>query len=64
MRPESHIIEGRGRKDLTNNCFFSMASALNINYHYFLCDVENNDYYGDSYNIDTHLLDEAIKNII
>ena len=64
MKPGSHVIEGRGRKDSTNNCFFSMASALNLNYQYFLCDVENNNYHGGNYRIDTDQLEEAIKNII
>jgi capsular polysaccharide biosynthesis protein len=37
MRPGSHVLELRHRDDRLNNCYFTMASALNLNYSYQTC---------------------------
>ena len=41
MEPGSTIIELRKKDDCKNNCFFSLASALNHKYYYLLCEVDN-----------------------
>lgn len=38
MEAYGNVIELRSRKDAVNNCYFSLASALNLNYFYLLCD--------------------------
>lgn len=38
MRPGSSVVELRLRGDTANNCFFSLASALDISYRYQICD--------------------------
>ena len=41
MPSNSNIIEFRKQDDRQNNCYFSLASALKINYYYQLCETEN-----------------------
>jgi capsular polysaccharide biosynthesis protein len=36
MKENTHIIELRNKLDTHSNCYFSLASALDINYHYLL----------------------------
>ncbi len=52
MPENSKILELRRKDDAQNNCYFSLASALNINYYYQLCEVDDyskttqeNDFY-------------------
>ena len=47
MQPGTSVIELRKEDDHHNNCFFSMASALDINYYYFKCKA-NNSYTQDA----------------
>jgi capsular polysaccharide biosynthesis protein len=35
-KSDCRIIELRGSQDTTNNCFFSLASALELDYYYFM----------------------------
>jgi capsular polysaccharide biosynthesis protein len=37
MRTNSKIIELRGDKDSHNNCYFSLASAMELDYYYITC---------------------------
>lgn len=41
MKPNSSVLELRRKDDDHNNCYFSMASALNINYYYVLNEVDD-----------------------
>jgi capsular polysaccharide biosynthesis protein len=41
MSDNSHVIELRNSQDKHSNCYFSLASALNINYHYLLNEGED-----------------------
>jgi capsular polysaccharide biosynthesis protein len=41
MKSGSSIFELRKRGDLHNNCYFALASSLNLNYFYQICDSEN-----------------------
>ena len=54
MPPKSKVLELRRKDDTQNNCYFSLASALNIDYSYQLCEVDDyskttqeNDFYVD-----------------
>ena len=41
MAPGGSVLELRKRGDAHNNCYFALASALNLKYYYQLCDPEN-----------------------
>lgn len=41
MKPGSNVLELRRRGDAHNNCYFTLASALDVKYFYQLCDSEN-----------------------
>jgi hypothetical protein len=41
MPLNSNIVELRKENDNQNNCYFSLASALKINYYYQLCETDN-----------------------
>lgn len=43
MKPNSSVFELRRKGDAHNNCYFSLASALNLSYFYQICDTENPD---------------------
>lgn len=40
IRPEGKVLEIRARGDSHNNCYFSLASDLGLNYYYVLADVQ------------------------
>lgn len=63
MHKGTIVIELRRRDDFHNNCYFSLASALQLNYLYQLCEVNNenivtqeNDFF-----VNKVLLEENIK---
>ena len=39
MSPGSRVLELRRRGDGQNNCYYSLASALDLPYYYLLCDA-------------------------
>ncbi|MBC8032334.1 MAG: glycosyltransferase family 61 protein [Pyrinomonadaceae bacterium] len=41
MRGGTSVLELRHKTDRINNCYFTMASALNLNYFYQTCEPEN-----------------------
>lgn len=41
MSPGTNVLELRHRRDGINNCYFTLASALNLNYFYQSCEPEN-----------------------
>ena len=53
LNENKDVIEIRGSGDYKNNCFYSLSSALDLNYYYFLAKVENNNFYGSDYFVDT-----------
>jgi len=52
MDKHSSVLEIRAENDNKNNCFFTLASDLDLNYYYFLGESENEDFYGSDYRID------------
>jgi capsular polysaccharide biosynthesis protein len=43
LRPGSSVLELRKRGDSHNNCYFALASALDLKYYYQLCKAENSE---------------------
>jgi len=52
LKKDKKVIEIRGINDQFNNCYFSLASALNLKYYYFLASVKDNDFYHNDYEVD------------
>lgn len=63
MKPDGRVLELRKDGDSLNNCFFSLASALNLKYFYQLCASQNSseDAYTANLVVDCRLLRENIK---
>ena len=57
------LIEIRVSDDDKNNCFYSMASSLNIDYYYFKCESEGNPYNSD-YILNPEKLDKFLKSFV
>ena len=57
------LIEIRVSDDDKNNCFYSMASSLNIDYYYFKCECEGNPYHSD-YILNPEKLDIFLKSLL
>ena len=43
LKPEAKIVELRGEMDGHNNCYFSLASALDLPYYYLNCASTDNN---------------------
>jgi capsular polysaccharide biosynthesis protein len=43
MGPDTNVLELRHSTDRINNCYFTLASALNLKYFYQSCEPENRD---------------------
>lgn len=41
MPKDANVIELRLKDDSKNNCYFALASALNLNYYYLLCESDD-----------------------
>jgi capsular polysaccharide biosynthesis protein len=41
MKKKSYLIEIKPEIDLYLNCYFNLASLLNLNYHYLICKKKN-----------------------
>ena len=64
MDKSKKVIEVRGKNDYHNNCYFSLASGLDLKYYYFLSDVENDDFYHNDYFININEFEEFLKNFL
>ena len=65
MKPSSSVFELRA-KNFTNNCYFDLASALNLKYFYQLCDSDNqdNDNQLSNLTVDCQMLKENIEQML
>lgn len=61
---KSKVIEIRGRGDTHNNCFYSLSSALDLQYFYFLADVSDNNFYSSDYTLDTKKFEILLNKVI
>ncbi|MBC6478023.1 MAG: glycosyltransferase family 61 protein [Hormoscilla sp. GM7CHS1pb] len=66
LPPDSHVLELKRRGDKINNCYFSLASALNLSYYYLLCDVddENKRTQENDFFVNQEELEDIINSII
>lgn len=58
------VIEIRGRGDTHNNCFYSLSSALDLEYNYFLAEVPDSNYYGANYTLDINKFEIFLKKVL
>ncbi len=64
MNNNTNVLEVRDRKDNHNNCYYSLSSALEINFYYALADsVEKGNFHSADYVVDIKSLEEAFKEI-
>ena len=64
MDKNTNILEVRDRNDNHNNCYFSLASALNINFYYAFADtVEPGNFHSSDYTIDINSLKNAFDEL-
>lgn len=66
MKSESKVLELRKKEDFHNNCYFALASALNIKYFYQLCDSQdyNNNSHFANLIVDCQLLKNNVEHIL
>ena len=64
MKSGSKIIELKNKDDSNNNCFYSLASELKINYYYILCDYYKNYLNYNSNNNKLFLNINSLRNLI
>lgn len=63
MPEGSSVLELRKRDDSHNNCYFSLASALNHDYYYQLCEADQEDILEADFSVDPVLLGSNIEQI-
>lgn len=59
----SSVIEIRRRDDSHNNCYFSMASALDLDYYYLLADPMSDNMHNGNCYLDLHQLDRLLTTL-
>lgn len=64
MRPYTQVLELRNENDCENNCYFSLASDLNIEYYYQLSKGDQNDTHTVNVNVDVNELRRNIENML
>ena len=66
MKKNSQLFEIKPEKDLFLNCYFNLANALKINYHYLICKKHN--YFSSSknsnYEVNIGYFEKQLKKII
>ena len=64
MNSNTNVLEIRGKGDFNNNCYYSLACALNLNYYYNEADnVSNNFHLGDCV-VDIGKLEGTLKQML
>jgi capsular polysaccharide biosynthesis protein len=63
MNKGCSLIEVRAEGDAKNNCFFSLASDLEMKYYYFLARPVNNDFYSGDYEIDSDSFNKFLNSL-
>lgn len=64
MRAGTQVLELRNENDCENNCYFSMASDLNIAYYYQLSKGDNDDTHTVNVNVDLSELKANIESML
>jgi hypothetical protein len=63
MRPKAYVLEIRKKGDIRNLCYFSLASALDLNYLYQFGEPEDknkNNWDADLY-LDINILEKNLE---
>ena len=66
MTSGKKVIEVKAQNDNQNNCYFSLASALDLSYYYFLASVDKMDhnFYLSDYHLDKNKFKSFLKQIL
>lgn len=65
MNENSKILEIRSQNDSKNNCYFSLASDLNLKYYYFLADkTDNKSTQLTNFRVDIKEFEKTLHNIL
>lgn len=64
LEKDKRVLEVRGIGDKNNNCFFSLASELSLDYYYFLAKVEDDDFYGSDYFVEPESFNRFLSSIL
>ena len=66
MHKGAKVLELRRADDRKNNCYYSLASAMSLDYYYQLCKVDDSklDTQHNNFYVDTLLLERNIKAIL
>ena len=57
------LIEVRAEGDAKNNCFFSLASDLEMKYYYFLAHPIDSDFYSGDYEVDSDSFNKFLNSL-
>ena len=63
MQPGTKVIELRLENDKINNCYFSLASALNIDYYYLKCKGTSSNTWDADFMVDINKLNLLLMDI-
>jgi capsular polysaccharide biosynthesis protein len=64
LNKKAKIIELRGKNDSKNNCFFTLASDLELDYYYHLSETISEDYYSTNHVVNPYLFEKFIKELM
>jgi capsular polysaccharide biosynthesis protein len=65
MHPHTHVLEFKLKDDYANLCYFSLASALAINYYYLVCSAHSGtESITSDYLVSVHELEHVIQNML
>ena len=64
MHPKTRVLELRNENDCKNNCYFSLASDLNIAYYYQLSKGDQNNTHTVNVNVDINELRRNIESML
>lgn len=60
----ANVLEIRHPKDHLNNCYYTLAAALNLKYHYFLGDATDDDPHSSDITIDPSSFQKSISQFL
>ena len=63
MNDNTKVLELRMENDKTNNCYFSLASALNIDYYYLKCKGTSDNTWDADFIVDTDKLEKLLNQL-
>jgi hypothetical protein len=64
MKADSQVLELKSERDSQNHCYFSLASAMNINYLYQFCSSDGRSVQDANITVDVDLLRQNIKQVV